>query len=186
MASPEEMAQKMLANLKEKTGKTAAQWQKVLDKESFEKHGEIVKFLKSEHGVTHGFANLIAHESRKSASIHADSPDDLVANQYAKKPDLLPIYEKLTAAVQKFGKDVEISPKKTTVSLRRKKQFGVVKPATKTRMDVGIQLKGDPADGRLEACKAGGMTSHQVSVTSVAEVDKELIAWLKEAYSRAG
>lgn len=186
MASPEEMAQKMLANLKEKTGKTAAEWKKLLDKQSFEKHGEIVKFLKSEHGVTHGFANLIAHESRKSASIHADSADDLVTAQYAKKPDVLPIYEKVVAAVKKFGKDVEISPKKTTVSLRRKKQFAVLKPATKTRMDVGIQLKGDPADGRLEACKAGGMTSHQVSVTSASEVDKELVSWLEEAYSRAG
>lgn len=186
MASPEEMAQKMLANLEEKTGKTAAEWKKLLDKQSFEKHGEIVKYLKSEHGVTHGFANLIAHESRKSAALHADSTDDLVAAQYAKKPDLLPIYEKIIAAAQKLGKDVEISPKKTTVSLRRKKQFAVVKPATKTRMDVGIQLKGDPADGRLEACKAGGMTSHQVSVTSASEVDKELVAWLKEAYSRAG
>lgn len=186
MATPEEMAQKMLANLEEKTGRTLADWQKILDKEKFEKHGQTVQFLKSEHGVTHGFANLIAHETRGSAAQHSAS-DDLVAAQYSgAKAELKPIYDKLIRATEKFGKDVEVSPKKTYVSLRRKKQFALIKPATKTRIDIGIQLKGEPPQGRLVECKSGSMTSHQVSVEDVEGVDKELVGWLKEAYSRAG
>ncbi len=185
MATPQEMAQKMLANLEEKTGKTLDGWKKVLAKQSFEKHGQIVGFLKKEHGVTHGFANLIAHEVRASSAEHADA-SDLVRAQYEKKQSLLPIYEKLEAAARKFGKDVEISPKKTYVSLRREKQFALIKPATKTRVDVGIQLKGEPATERLVECKAASMTSHQVSIEDTNGVDAELVGWLKKAYERAG
>ena len=48
MASPEEMAQKMLANLKEKTGKTMPQWLKITRAAKLEKHGQIVKHLKKQ------------------------------------------------------------------------------------------------------------------------------------------
>jgi len=136
--------------------------------------------------VTHGFANVIAHEVRRSAAGHSSSAD-LVAAQYSgAKADLKPIYDKLIKAIAKFGKGVEVSPKKTYVSLRHNKQFGLIKPATKTRIDIGIQLKGEAGTKRLAKCKTGGMTSHEVRVESVKNVDKELIAWLKEAYTRAG
>lgn len=180
------MAQKMLGNLEEKTGETLSSWQKILAKQGFEKHGQIVKFLKSEHGVTHGFANLIAHETLRSASIHAPA-DDLVAAQYSgAKAELKPIYEQLIGEVQRFGRDVELSPKKAYVSLRRKKQFALIKPATKTRVDIGIQLKGAEPTARLVECKSGSMTSHQVSVESAEGVDKEVIGWLERAYRAAG
>ncbi len=186
MATPEEMAQTMLENLEEKTGRTILAWKKLLEKEKFEKHGQIVKYLKSEHGVTHGFANLIAHETLLTAAGHASS-EDLVAAQYGgAKAGLKPIYDKLIQAIEEFGDDVEVSPKKTSVSLRRKKQFALIKPATRTRMDIGIQLKGDPAQGRLVECKSASMTSHQVSIEDPKGVDKELLAWLKDAYTRAG
>ena len=64
--SPEEMADAMIANMKEKTGKTLEQWIAVAKKSGEEKHGQVVKFLKTEHGMTHGFANLIAHKHLKS------------------------------------------------------------------------------------------------------------------------
>ncbi|MEM7249668.1 MAG: DUF4287 domain-containing protein, partial [Acidobacteriota bacterium] len=61
--SPEEMAAAMKANLKEKTGKTLAQWVKIAKATGAVKHGEVVKALKTEHGLTHGYANLVAHEA---------------------------------------------------------------------------------------------------------------------------
>ncbi len=80
MASPEEMAAAMKANLKEKTGKTLSQWLKIAKASKLEKHGLIVKMLKSDHGITHGFANLIAHETLQSAAEHS-STADLVSTQ---------------------------------------------------------------------------------------------------------
>jgi hypothetical protein len=186
--SPEEMTESMVKNLPEKTGKSMDQWLAIVKKAKLEKHGEIVKLLKGEHGMGHGYANLVAH-SAKGASPGAAPVvgDGAVDAQYAgEKAALRPIHDRLVAAVRKFGGDVEIDPKKTYVSLRRSKQFALVQPSTKTRVDVGIQLKGVTPAGRLEASGSfNAMVSHRVRLESVAEVNDELIAWLREAYDRA-
>lgn len=177
--------QKMIDNLPEKTGKPLAEWLKVVAKAKPEKHGEIVKLLKEQHGVTHGFANLIAHMYRDGQA--GSGADDPVAAQYSgAKAELKPIYDALIKAVQKFGKDVEIAPKKTYVSLRRSKQFGLIQPSTKDRIDVGINLKGEKPGKRLEASGSfNAMVSHRVRVTKKTDVDAELVGWLKRAYDAA-
>ncbi len=185
--SPEEMAAAMVANMKEKTGKTIEQWVKIAKGSKLAKHGEIVKYLKSEHGMTHGFANMVAYIFLQEAQGHAPEGDDLVIAQYSgKKEGLRPVYETLIDVIQKFGGDVEISPKKAYVSLRRSKQFAIIQPSTATRVDVGINLKGDPPSGRLEASGSfNAMVSHRVRIESKKDVNAELKKWLKEAYSRA-
>lgn len=185
--SPDEMTASMIANLKEKTGKDLPAWLKITTASKLSKHGEIVKLLKTEHGVSHGYANLIAHKTLESDAGSASDSGDLIDQQYAgEKAALKPIYDALIKAVSKFGKDVEIAPKKSYVSLRRNKQFALVQPSTKTRLDVGINLKGVEPAGRLE--KSGSfnaMVSHRVRLDNVRDVDKELIGWLKAAYESA-
>lgn len=191
--SPEEMEAAMIANLPEKTGKSLDEWLKIIAMTNLAKHGQIVKHLKGEHGVTHGFANLIAHHALRAASLEpAPAEEDLVAAQYAgAKAGLRPIYEAILQRAQGFGKDVEIAPKKTYVSFRRAKQFALVQPSTKTRVDVGIQLKGtELADGapsdRLEPSGSfNAMVSHRVRLTEVGDVDAELTGWLRTAYENA-
>ena len=153
-----------------------------------EKHGEIVKMLKTEHGVTHGFANLIAHKTLKSDSGSQTGDTDLVAGQYAgAKAGLRPIYDAVVKTVRGFGSDVELAPKKAYVSVRRKKQFAIIQPSTRERVDVGINLKGVPPTDRLEASGSfNSMVSHRVRVTSVKEVDAALKRWLRDAYAAAG
>lgn len=184
--SPEEMAEAMVRNLAEKTGKTLAQWLKIAGGSKLKKHGEIIKFLKSEHGMSHGYANLVAHKTLKSDAGSASNPGDLVDQQYAGvKAELRPTYEKLIAAVTKFG-DVEVSPKKAYVSLRRAKQFALFQPSTATRLDVGIKLKDVKPVGRLEASGSfNSMVTHRVRVESPRDVNKELVGWLRQAYDAA-
>lgn len=187
-ASPEEMANAMIANMKEKTGKTLGQWLAIAKKTGAAKHGEIVKALKSDHGMTHGYANLVAHKLLKSdAGSQASGGADLVAAQYAgPKADLRPIYDAVIEIAKSFGKDVEVAPKKAYVSLRRSKQFAIVQPSTRTRVDLGINLKDKAAAGRLE--KAGSfnsMVSHRVRLEKPADVDKEVKAWLRKAWQQA-
>ena len=68
----------------------------------------------------------------------------------------------------------------------RKKQFALIKPATKTRIDLGLKLKGKATTNRLEnSGPFGAMCTHRVRLTTVEEVDSELISWLKEAYEKA-
>ncbi len=186
-SSLDKAAQTMINNLPEKTGKSLDQWLKVLSKQKLQKHGEIIKWLKSEHAVTHGFANLIAHSYRDATAGDSGGALDLVESQYkGPKEPLRPIYDEIIKVVSKFGKDVEISPKKTYVSLRRNKQFALVQPSTRTRVDVGINLKGQTPTARLE--KSGSfnsMVSHRVRVEKKSEVDAELKRWLKKAYDAA-
>jgi hypothetical protein len=89
----------------------------------------------------------------------------------------------LIKVVSKFGDDVELAPKKAGVSLRRSKQFALIEPSTKTRIDLGITLKGIAPTDRLKV--VGGMCTHKVGVTSLDQVDDELIGWLRDAYERA-
>jgi len=182
--TPEEMTAAMIENLKEKTGKTLAEWLKVAKAGKAAKHGELVKLLKSEHGVTHGYANLIALEALRPEGRAPAGGDELVQAQYAgAKATLRPIYDALIAAVKAFGTDVDVAPKKTYVSLRRSKQFALVQPSTTTRLDVGINLKGTPAGGRLEASGSfNAMVSHRVRVGDLTQVDAELLGWLRQAY----
>jgi predicted transport protein len=183
MASPDDAMKNMIRNLEEKTGKKIEEWVKLAKASGSEKHGEIVKHLKTEHALGHGYANMIAHTALQSASMHADE-GDLIAAQYSgAKSALRPVYDKLLAEVQKFGTDVEVSPKKAYVSLRRKKQFAIIQPSTATRVDVGINLKGTPATDRLEESGSfNAMVSHRVRLASAKDVDKELMGWLLQAY----
>ena len=186
MASVDDATQSMIRNLEQNTGRTLADWT-ALARGLGDKHGAIVKALKAEHGLTHGYANLVAHEALRSAAVHQDG-DDLLAAQYAgAKAALRPIHDALAQAVAGFGSDVEFAPKKGYVSLRRSKQFGLIQPSTATRVDVGIQLKGAAPTPRLEASGSfNAMVSHRVRVASAAEVDAELIGWLRKAYDAAG
>ena len=86
--------QTMIENLSKNTGKTLEQWIAMVHTENFEKHGEIMKFLKSKHGLTHGYANLIAHKAKGSDSGSADNQEDLISRQYQGKEHFKPGFAK--------------------------------------------------------------------------------------------
>jgi hypothetical protein len=186
MGKIEDATANMIANMPETTGKSLDDWLKIVAKSKLAKHGEIVNMLKADHGMGHGFANLVAHKALASDAGSADA-EDLVAGQYAgPKAALKPIYDKLIKIVQGLGKDVELSPKKAYVSLRRSKQFGLIQPSTATRLDLGLNLKGVAPSGRLEASGSfNAMVSHRVKLASAADVDDQVKAWLKKAYDAA-
>lgn len=188
MADMDAATKSMIEGLKAKTGRTLEQWTALVAKSGKAKHGEIVAWLKGEHGVTHGYANLIAHTALKSdAGSRAAEGEDLVATQYAgAKAPLRPIYDKLAAEIGRFGGDVEFAPKKQYVSVRRSKQFAIIQPSTATRVDVGLNLKGVAPAGRLEASGSfNSMVTHRVRLAAPGDVNKELVGWLKRAYDGA-
>ena len=126
-------------------------------------------------------------KARATDAGSADSLDQLIEDQYKGKENLRPFYDKLIKEIKGFGKDVEVAPKKAYVSLRRKKQFALIQPSTKSRLDVGINLKGMNPEGRLEASGSfNAMCSHRVRITEGSQANKELVGWLKKAYDEAG
>lgn len=178
----------MAENLRKATGKSLDQWVALARKSGHAKHGEIVKWLKGDHDMTHGYANLVAHTALQSdAASRTAAGDDLVTEMFAgDRGALRPIFDALLKAILAFGGDIEQLPKKGYLSLRRSTQFATLHPSTKTRFDVGIKLKGVAPAGRLEAAGSwNGMVTHRVRLGAVADVDAELVRWLRQAYDGA-
>lgn len=186
--NPDDQVKTMIANLEANSGVAWSEWLARARAAGSDKHGTIIKHLKMTHGIGHGYANLVAHKFKEAAAGGPAHDDDLVAAQYAgKKATLRPIYDAVIAAVGGLGPDVEIAPKKTGVSLRRKKQFALIQPSTATRVDLGINLKDVDPTGRLEASGSfNTMVSHRIRLGAAAEVDAEVAAWLRQAYGQAG
>lgn len=177
----------MIDNLHRNTGKTLDEWISIIQQKNFAKHGEIIKYLKDEHSFGHGFANLVAHKSKGSDAGSVSNSNDLIESQYKGKEHFKPIYNKLMMEIQKFGNDIEIAPKNAYVSLRRKKQFAILQPATKTRFEIGINLKGQETMGVLEIINtANSMCSHRINIGSESDVTPEVLQWLHKAHQSAG
>ena len=176
-----------LANIEQRTGKTLAQLAKIVKGSGLTKHGELVAMLKTDLGMGHGDANTLVHHVLKSdgasaAAASGKSGEDVLDEIYAgPKAGLRPIHDALMAAIGKVG-PFEIAPKKGYISLRGKKQFAMIGPATNARVEVGLNMKDVKGPARLEAQKPGGMCQYKVKVTAAAEVDKELIGWIRQAY----
>jgi len=182
MADKSDPVETMKANLLRNTGRSIDQWADLVRKSGLPKHGDQMKLLKDTHGLGHGYANLICLTAKGALDV---PEDDLLAGQYAGKDALKPVYAALETYAKSLGKDVDISPKKTSVAFRRSKTFAVVTPATKTRIDLGLNLKGSAPTARLLAEKPGSMCTHKVRLETAADVDAELKAWIKAAYAAA-
>lgn len=175
----------MIENLKAKTGQTLDEWKAIISKQSVSKHGEIVKFLKETHQVTHGYASEIALKVLGSDAASATDADQLIVSQYTGKEHLKPFYDKIIAEIAQFGGEFEIAPKKAYVSLKRKKQFITLNPASKARFEIGFNLKGVEPKGKLEAEKPNGICSHKINIAEIGEIDAEVIVWIKMAFDKA-
>ena len=187
MADPAKALETQLANIEKRSGKSLKELSAIISSSGLSKHGEIRDMLKQKLGLGHGDANALVHvvlksDGQSAAKAQGLSTGDVLDGLYTgAKAELRPIHDKLMTQINRFGA-FEIAPKKTYVSLRRKKQFAMIGPATNTRVEVGLNMKGVKAKGRLEELPPGGMCSHKVRVTAPAEVDAELIGWIRQAF----
>ena len=168
-----------VANIQKKTGKTLAELEALISASGLTKFGERREFAKTALGLGHGDANALIHAISKPAE------SDAGEIYSGPKAHMRPIHDLLLREIGTFG-EFEIAPKKGYVSLRRKKQFAMIGPAANTRFEVGLNLKGVAGGGRLEEMPPKGMCSHKVKVGGVAEVDAELLEWIRMAFEQAG
>ena len=179
--SDEELMDGMKNGLLAKTGKPLEHWVALVQASGTQKFSDQIALLKT-HGVGHGHASFICQAAK--GRFEAD-PNEMLDGQYKGKEALRPVYDAIAKYAASLGKDVIIDPGKTAVSLRRNKKFASVVPASKTRIDFGINLRGHPGTERLTPEKPGSMCTHKVKLETVKDFDAEVKAWLKEAYSKA-
>ena len=185
MSSLDKALETQLANLQARSGKSLTELNALLAASGLTKHGELRELLKTELGMGHGDANTVVHLYLNPPAAAAPADGVLDEIYSGPKADLRRIHERFMEAISGFG-EFEIAPKKGYVSLRRKKQFAMIGPATKTRVEVGLNMKGVEGTERLTLMPPGGMCQYRVNVTDAAQVDSELIGWVRQAYNGAG
>lgn len=193
MTNVEKALATQLANMETRTGKSLAELTAIVQGSGLTKHGELVSMLKATLGMGHGDATTLVLKVRsdsgstvKSHSQDINESTSALDSLYAgPKAALRPIHDVLLAAMQDFG-SFEIAPKKSYVSYRRARQFCMVGPATNTRVEIGLNMKGVAGTDRLEALPPGQMCQYKVRLTDPSQVDAEVVAWIRHAYEAAG
>jgi hypothetical protein len=191
MSTLDQARDTQLKNIQTRTGKSLAELTALIQGSGLTRHGEIRDMLMHELGLGYGDATMLVHfalqsDGQSAAEAKGTSIDEVVDEIYSGgKADLRLIHDRLMEAINQFG-EFEVVPKKGYVSLRRKRQFVMIGPATKTRVEVGINSKTLEATDRLIGMPPGGMCQFKVNLTEAFQVDDELIAWIKQGYDAAG
>lgn len=190
MADPNAALLTQVKNIQAKTGKTLAELHALLATSGLSKHGEKRAWLMAQLGLGYGDANTVVHFEGKplpelgAPAAEPAAGDALDAIYAGNKALLRPLHEALMAKLAALG-SFEVAPKKAYVSLRRSKQFAMVGPATAKQIEIGLNCKTLPEHPRLKAEKPGGMCQATTRIEGEAQIDAELMGWLKAAYDAA-
>ena len=170
----------------EKTGRTLEEWVRIVKKHGPAGTAERRRWLKAEHRLPTMYAWWAAAAAEgRSMAADAWDPEANVRDLYAgPKAALLPLHDRLCRLALSLGKDVKIAPCETMVPFFRKFAFAELRPATATRLDLGLALGTAKPSGRLEAQprSGGNRITHRISLGSLDEIDAEVERRLREAY----
>jgi hypothetical protein len=191
MSSVERAKATQIANIQKKTGKSMEELTELILSSGLSKHGELRSMLMEKLGLGYGDATMLVHFVLKTDTqivvqekglTTVDVLDEIYSGP---KSSLRPIHDQLMSAIEQFG-EFEIAPKKGYVSLRRKRQFAMLGPATNTRFELGINIKIPEADERLIEQPAGSMCNYKVRLSEVSQIDEKIMSWVRMAYEAAG
>jgi hypothetical protein len=179
-----------IKNIQTRTGKSLDDLYAIFTRSGLKKHGEVRSLFMKELGLGYGDASTLAShflQSKGVATGKVESVNPNIASDEiysGPKGVLRPIHNEIMNYINTLGQ-FEIAPKKGYLSLRRKRQFAMVGPVTNSRIEVGLNMKDIAPTNRLEQNPPGGMCQYKVKVTSIAEIDAELKAWITIAFNSA-
>ena len=196
MADPQAATVTQLKNIQAKTGQTINALRAAVAASGAASHGERRSWLMAHFKLGYGDANAVALFFGKPLPdlgggpapmpVNVADASDLLDTIYTgPKAALRPLHEAVMAVVRGLG-DFEAAPKKSYVSLRRKKQFAMVGPATQDSIEIGLNCKDLPPHARLKVQAPGGMCQATTRISAESEIDAALKEWIKRAYDAAG
>jgi hypothetical protein len=185
--------QNIIANMKVKTGRSLDEWLAFVSIHGPASEAERRVWLKDTHKLGTNYAWWIAERSVGRGEEDGDPAAYLrqapvyVEEMFAgKRAALKPIYDALLKAGLAVGKDAKACPCQTIVPLYREHVFAEIKPATNTRIDLGLALgKWTSAiPKRIEPVKGakGNRITHRIPIAALDEIDDFVKRWLKHAY----
>ena len=169
--------------LKERSGEDLETWNQRIASEDFTDEQTLRAWLTAQ-GVTGYAQSLLVMERFGYPGFLIASADELILGQYADRPQLRPIFDAIIAAAAALD-EVVVQTRKTYVSLvTPRRTFARVQPTTKQRVDLGLRLEGLEPSGRLQRSKIHETMPLQISLTTLDEVDAEVLNWLQRAYDQ--
>jgi hypothetical protein len=172
-----DMASRLLV---EATGEDLENWNRLVESEG-PSDEKLLRIWLSQRGVRGFTQSYLMVERFGYPDDLAVIGEELVDGQYADRPALRPVYERLIDAAMSQG-DVTVQPRKTHVSLfSPARMFARVEAPTPDRIDLYLRLDGMRAGGRLHASEAYANLPVRVSVRTLLDLDDELMAWLQQA-----
>lgn len=186
------MVRSWIDTLPQKTGRSLAEWLQLIAEQGPPTEKERRDWLKAEHGMGTNSAWWLAErsvgkgEEDGDPELYLQRAGEYVDAMFAGgKAPLRPLYEELLALGLSLAPDVKACPCSTIVPLYRHHVFAQIKPATKTRIDLGFALKDTAATGRL--VDTGGFAkkdriTHRIPITRREDIDGEVRRWLQAAY----
>lgn len=179
-----------LKNIETKTGKSLEELTRMIEISGLTKHNQIRDLMLQKFDLGYGDASMLVHfalktDGQSAAEASGASIEETTEQIYARKTETQhQIHDRVMLEVEKLG-IFEIAPKKTYLSLRRKRQFAMLGPASKGRVEVGLNMKGLQGTNRLLEQKPGGMCQYKVFLETPDQVDGELLSWLQQAFDSA-
>ncbi len=186
------LAQSVIAGMKDKTGRSIEEWIKLTKKEGPSGEKERAAWLKKTYALGTNYASWIAGRSagKSDAFENADQylkhAEDYVETMYAgPKEHLRTIYDEILTYAKTLGRDIGVSPCRTIVPIYRNHVIAQIKPATRTRIDLGLALQDAKTPERL--IDTGGFAkkdriTHRIEISSTADFDDEAKRWMRAAY----
>src|SRR4051812_29470172 len=169
--------------LKERTGADVDTWNQRITAEGFADEQTLRAWL-TEQGVTGYAQSLLVMERFGYPAFFLASADELIEGQYADRPQLRPIFDAIIDAAAGLG-EVVVQTRKTYVSLvTPRRTFARIQPTTKQRVDLGLRLERFEPGGRLTPSKIYETMPLQISLTSLEEVDAEVLSWLQQTHKQ--
>ena len=188
------MVAKWKDELPAKTGRSLDEWIALVRKSGPSTEKERREWLKKEHKLGTNSASWIA-ERAEGKGLEEDSPEAYLESAEkwvdamfsGPRTALRPVYDQLLKAAMSLGKEVKACPGKTIVALYRNHVFAQIKPATNTRIDLGLALGDMKTPKRL--IDTGGYEkkdriTRRIEVKSKADIDDELKKWLRTAWEK--
>jgi hypothetical protein len=186
------IAQKWVAELPAKTSRSLDDWLRLIEAEGPTTEAERRAWLKEVHGLGTNSAWWLAERSVGKGQEDSDpvlylqAAERYVEEMFAgSRAALRPLYAELLKRGLSLGKDAKACPCKTIVPLYRAHVFAQIKPASRTRIDLGFALQDTAASGRLVATGGfakGDRITHRIPISQAEDIDNEVMTWLRRAY----
>lgn len=167
--------------LEKRTGAGVATWTRRIAREQLNDEASLRAWLTSQGVMGYGQTLLVMERFGYPDFLMATA-DELIDAQYADRPGLRPIFDAVVTAVTQFGK-VGVQARKTYVSLvSPRRTFARVQATTKGRVDLGLRLDEQAPGGRLQPSKIHETMRLQIGLSTIDDVDEEVVRWLRRAY----